>query len=172
MFIIKRIYFSIIFLFSFLGCGDPPPPPMPAAETYRINVNQKAIPPRLNEAWEEKLHLVKGEPGLEDFRDNLLMLTEENRAFILEVLNNMTNKDHEIRFMQDFISFNKKQQGYLINILLYMEKQNKPLLLKATRCYSCTRWLERLKLRDMFKSLEGNCQDLIMEFVEKLQEEE
>jgi len=145
---------------------------MPPAETYRINVKEEATPPRLSKEWEEKLHLVDGEPGLKDLRYNLEILTEGNRAVILEMLNNMGSREHEIRFMQDFMSFTKKQQEHLINIFLYLEKQNKALLLKATRCYTCTNIFEKFKLSKLFDSLEKNCQHLIMEFVEKLEEEE
>jgi DNA-binding MarR family transcriptional regulator len=166
----KPIHYSaILFLFSFLGCGEPTPP-MPSAETYR-NSNNQVQPPQLSQEWENKLKLVYNEPGLEDFKANLMELTEENRAIILEVLNNMGNKDHEIRFLQDFVNFNKIQQSHLINIFLYLEKQNKDLLKKAVRCYKCTNIFEKYKLSKMFDSLEHNCQDLIMEFVEKLQED-
>ncbi|ACE06413.1 hypothetical protein Aasi_1068 [Candidatus Amoebophilus asiaticus 5a2] len=167
---IKRIHYSIVmFLFSFLGCGESVPP-MPSAETYRINNNQTQ-PPQLSQEWEDKLKLVDGEPGLGDFRANLIELTEESRAVILSMLNNMGNRNHEIRFLQDFISFNRRQQSHLINIFLHLENQNKPLLEKAIRCYTCTNIFEKYKLSKMFDSLEHNCQDLIMEFVNKLQEE-
>lgn len=164
----KRNFYIGIVLTSILGCGDPPPP-MPSSESNRTNNQLK--PTVLSPAWENKLRLIKGSAGQENLRNNLKELTPENRSEILEILNNISDKDLEIRFLQDLASFDKKKQGYIFDILLYLKKRNKELVIKIARCAKCTSIFEKLKMLNMVHDLEQNCQELIEEFVQKLEED-
>ena len=165
----KRSFFLYGLVLSlFINCGKSNNP-MPSFETYEIAPTASVT--SLSKEWLDKLERIKNEPGANDFKSNIEHLTIENRNALLEILNVIPSEDQELRFLQDFVSFNKEKQATLIAIILHLESNDKPLLLKTIQCPECLSLIDQIKVYNQMHKLDPIYQKLLMEFEGKLEED-
>lgn len=161
----KKIYLSAILacFLGCLGCGDPTPI---NDQTYK---DLQAPKNPLSTQWQEQLRLIKDQRNRKNFEANIKELKLENQDALLTLITAISDQKQEKNFLHDLATYDKPTQAHLINIILYIDKQNHNLLTKLAQHPDRLSMLEKLKVFKMIGELEPEDQELVAKFEQELE---
>jgi hypothetical protein len=119
-----------------------------------------------------QLALLEHKPGNQELQENIRKLTLEDRKAPLDTLLAINNPAQRKHFLEILASFPQEKQARLLSIILYLKDNDKKLVNHILNCSQCLTLLEQLHLLQITSKLPEQCQALLEQFGEKLQEED
>ncbi len=161
----KQICLSIILacFLGCLGCGDPTP-----INDQAYKDPQGSRTP-LSKDWQQQFNVISNPAGRKDFETSIKELKPENRDAFLEILKAISDPTQDKNFLNDLTTYDKPTQAHLINIILYLKKENENLLLKVAQHPERLSMLDKLKLFEMINGLEPKDKELVAQFEQALE---
>jgi hypothetical protein len=153
----------------FLHCTSKPKPWNP---TNKNGFKTAKIAPKLDEAWKQQLALLEDSPNKQELQENICKLTIEDRKALLDTLLAINNPAQRKHFLESLASFTPAKQAHLLNIILYLKENDEKLVVHILNCSKSLSLLEELHLLQITHKLPEQCQELLEQFGEKLQEED
>lgn len=171
--VIRYSYFFIVIIYL-LGCNE-------TYEPYIIHAYNKTKTsepikrfsaqddiPELSEEWKKELEKIKALEKQEILANNIKLLGIEDRAGLWRLFMSIPPKQQPY-FLQDIMSFSKDEQAALLDIILYLERQDEKLMeaaLSGNAIYLPI--FEQIKLSNMLQSLKISDQTLLAKFEARL----